>query len=459
MEFMDVKLHPGESIRSPLVLLLYWQGEVMHAQNMFRQFALRHHVPQENGKPIVAPISCITWGGWPSSEHIAIIQKLAKKKIPFDVYWIDAGWYGTGVVPSANVFQGDWGPMAGDWRVNRNWHPDTLRPVSEAANAAGMRFLLWVEPERAIQGRPITLEHPEYFYSSDKKSSKGSTLLLNLGKEESLKWAVDTVDNLIKQNKVDWYREDFNLDPGSWWDATDEPDRKGISEIRFVENLYRLWDSLKEKNPQLKIDNCASGGRRFELEAMLRSLSFCRSDYNCFTAASLEAIQDHSFGISCWIPLEGCFTISRDDITDTYEMRSCLSAGLSIRPISANNTESQWNLLRRHVVEAQRARDYFYGDYYPLANAYDSQSSWSVRQFYLPKEQRGMIVALRRPQSDVSSMKFDLKPIPDDESKWEFEDTDTGEKVICTGRQIRKDGWEIKIPQRRGSVIIWYCRR
>lgn len=458
MEFLNAKLLPGESIRSPLVLISYWSGEPMHAQNMFRQLILAHHAPrQPNGELAVPPVFCQTWGGVPTKNHLATIAKIAEKKIPFDAYWIDAGWYGTGTVPSNSVFQGDWGPMAGDWRVNRNWHPDTLRPVSEAAAKAGMKFLLWIEPERAIQGRPVTVEHPEYFYlSGNKKPSSGQTLLLNLGKFEAMNWATDTVSGLIAQNKVDWYREDFNLDPCGYWDRTDLPDRKGISEIRFVENLYRFWDTLRKRHPGLQIDNCASGGRRIELETLSRALSFCRSDYNCFPDASLEAIQDHSFGISYWIPLEGTFNINRSDIADIYEMRSGLSAGMSIRAVNPNLSDAKWDLLRRHVTEARRARDYFYGDYYPLTNSYRSVNSWSAYHFYLPKEKRGMLVALRRPKCDIPSMKFDLLTISNDNAVWEFENADTGSVQKFTGKEIREKGFEVIISNPRGSSVYYY---
>jgi len=42
----------------------------------------------------------------------------------------------------------------------------------------------------------------------------------------------------------------------------DTPDRQGMTEIRYVEGLYEMWDELRAKHPGLLIDNCASGGRR-----------------------------------------------------------------------------------------------------------------------------------------------------------------------------------------------------
>ena len=46
MQKTHLKLLPGEEIRSPRILLLFWQGEPLHGQNMLRQFILAHHTPQ-----------------------------------------------------------------------------------------------------------------------------------------------------------------------------------------------------------------------------------------------------------------------------------------------------------------------------------------------------------------------------------------------------------------------------
>ena len=51
--------------------------------------------------------------------------------------------------------------------------------------------------------------------------------------------------------------------------------------IRYIEGLYEMWDELRAKNPGLVIDNCASGGRRIDLEAISRSVALWQSDINC----------------------------------------------------------------------------------------------------------------------------------------------------------------------------------
>lgn len=454
VENFDSILHPGESVRSTLNLVLYWQGELLHGQNMFRRLVLEHYSPRIGGSLVEPPISGVVWGGIPSPEHLDIIAKIKHYRIPFDVYWFDAGWYGTGVVPSYSVFEGDWGPMAGDWRPNPNWHNGTLKPISDAAHAAGMKFLVWVEPCRALHGRPITLEHPEYFLigNADGKIRDGQTLLLDLGNPESFQWAVDVVAGLVEQYDIDWYEEDFNIEPNPYLEAAAEPDRWGMNEMRFIEGHFAFWDALLQRFPNLAILNCASGGRRIDLESISRGQPLWRSDYNCFPQATPESTQDHSYGILHWLPIQGSM-IRGWSIFDTYEARCALSPGMEHAVVA--RTQEEWLQIKANVLQAKRCKKYFFGDYYPLANQQRNPAAWTAYQLFLPAEQEGMILALRRAKSDVRAMTFDLLTI-DPAKRWKFEDYDSGQTWVVSGREIREQGFQVVIPNRRDSRLIFF---
>jgi len=454
VENLDTILHPGEAVRSTLNLALYWQGELMHGQNMFRRLVLDHFTPHIGRKPVEPPISGVVWGGIPSEEHLARIEKIKEYEIPFDVYWFDAGWYGTGTVPSYTVFEGDWGTMAGDWRPNPNWHHGTLTPVSEAAHAAGMKFLVWVEPCRAIHGRPITLEHPEYFLTgnADGTIRDGQTLLLDLGRPDAFNWAVEVLSGLIEDYKIDWYEEDFNLDPNPYLEAAAEPDRWGMNEMRFIEGHFAFWDALLKRFPSLAILNCASGGRRIDLESISRGQPLWRSDYNCFPEATAESTQDQSYGIQHWLPVQGSM-IRGWSLYDTYEARCALSPGMENAVVA--KTRDEWLRIKANVVQAKRCRKYFFGDYYPLTNQQRDPAGWTAYHLFLPKEQEGMLVALRRAKSAVTAMRFDLLTI-DPARRWAFEDYDSGRTWVVSGKDIRENGLEVVIPKRRDSRLLFY---
>ena len=84
---------------------------------------------------------------------------------------------------------------------------------------------------------------------------------------------------------------------------------------------------------------------------------------------------------------------------DTYEARCALSPGMEHALVA--KTEPEWLQIKANVVQAQRCKKYFLGDYYPLTNQQRSPTAWSAYHLYLPTEQKGMILALRRAQSDV----------------------------------------------------------
>lgn len=458
MEHLSLQLQPGESIRSPKVMLLYWQGEPLHAHNMLRQFILKFHTPVFEGKPLNMPVCNGSWGGMPSQGHLDNIKKIESLRLPYEYYWIDAGWYGTSTKPCPDVFHGEWG-IVGDWQVNKNYHPKGLKPISEAVHKAGMKLLLWFEPERARYGTPNTLAHPDwYLRKTDEEPKAGEDILLNLGNPEAWRWLVETISAIITDNGIDCYREDFNFDPSPYWKHADTPGRKGLAEIRFVEGLYSFWDELRRRHPKLIIDNCASGGRRIELETIDRSIALWRTDYNCFPHMNPDAAQAHTIGLANWLPSNAISPFAKNG--DTYQVRSSFSAGLvfNIDEFGINlaqRTEDQWIWFRKMINEAKLVRPYYYGDFYPLTPCITNSATWLAYQLQLPKNDEGVVLAFRRSDSCMTSTSFQLYDLCQD-AAYEFEDADTGEKWLAQGALLTKTGLSISIDTPRSSRLIFY---
>lgn len=458
MEHLDLRLRPGEEIRSPRVALLSWQGTALHAHNLWRQFVLRHHSPRVDGRLAEVPICNGSWGGTPTSGHLDAIAALSSQGLPYDYYWVDAGWYGTSTKPCPSVFEGEWG-ITGDWRVNRSYHPDGLKPVSDAAHRAGMKFLLWIEPERATFGTPVTREHPEWFLRHAEGEPKpGENLLLNLAHPEAWRWAVETVSSLITENGIDCYREDFNIDPSPFWAAADAAGRTGWLEVRFIEGLYAFWDELRRRHPGLLIDNCASGGRRLELETISRSVALWRTDYNSFPAARAEATQLHGAGLNLWLPLHSTSPMARPG--DTYQVRSAYSAGLvlSIEEFGIRDRgapDFPWEWFHQRIVEAQRLRPLFCGDYFPLTPCTFDPTSWSAYQLYDRGRQKGAVVAFRRPESPMVPAGFQLHGL-EASATYELECADTGRRWPASGQELATVGLALTADAPRTSRLLYY---
>ena len=138
---------------------------------------------------------------------------------------------------------------------------------------------------------------------------------------------------------------------------------------------------------------------------------------------------------------------------DTYDARSALNPGMEIWLTA--KTEPEWLQTKANVVQAKRCKKYFSGDYYPLTHQQRSPAAWHAYHLYLPAEQEGMLLAMRREKSDVGAMTFDLLTI-DPAKRWKFEDYDTGKTWTLSGQEIREKGLEIVIPNRRDSRLIFY---
>jgi hypothetical protein len=145
--------------------------------------------------------------------------------------------------------------------------------VTDACHRLGLQFILWYEPERVAGGSKIAGEHPEFVFSSGKGRRVTETGgLFKLSDPVARRWLTDHLSHQIGEFGLDVYRNDFNIDPLGFWHLADAPDRQGMTEIRYVEGLYAMWDELRTDHPGLWIDNCSSGGRRIDLETCMRSV-------------------------------------------------------------------------------------------------------------------------------------------------------------------------------------------
>ena len=89
-----LRLHPGEAIRTPRVLLLFWEGAPLRGHNLLRRFLLKHHRPHPGGAPLVPPLCSGNWGGTSAEVHLDNVRKIVEHDLPFECYWIDAEWFG-----------------------------------------------------------------------------------------------------------------------------------------------------------------------------------------------------------------------------------------------------------------------------------------------------------------------------------------------------------------------------
>ena len=434
---LRLTLKPGESIRTPRILLIRYAGsDAIHGHNLLRRTLLAHYVPRIDGKIAMPPISANTWftfnsgSGVNEANQLASIARMASLGV--EDYWLDAGWYGNG----------DWSNSVGSWNTRKDAFPHGLKVLSDATHQAGMKMILWFEPERVQKNTSIALEHPEFVHGG----AAGG--LFKLDDPAARKWMTKLLSDHIREDGVDVLRIDYNLDPLSYWRNADTPDQQGLTENRYMEGLYTMWDDLRALYPHLIIDDCASGGRRIDLETLSRSIPLWRSDSPCNPVAKPTWDQGQTGGISLWIPLstEGLWDF------DPYTARSVATMGTVICPDLLDKKYATKD-IERTIAEIKDLREFWLGDYYPLTAINTDDSHWMGWQFNRSDLGQGFAMVFRRPKVSGTSFVAQLHGLQPD-AIYEVRLVDEGKTMTLTGKNL--ESYQINLPQAPSCVLLKY---
>ena len=463
MRDLATVVRSGETLLQPSALVFFRNGIGRREfQSVIHDFMVRHNAPHDRYGQLRLPLLPVTTsGGNHTPSAMKKVIAYAQQNLPCDTVWVDAGWNGPEHYPNTRTNCGDcWGKYVGDWRVNTGLHPSgSLRPVSDAAHAAGMKFLLWCEPERLRGEAPILRDHPEYARIDPGRRQPGEPprWLLDLGNDAAWRWIFATLCRLIRDNGVDVYRQDFNLDPQAVWAAADDPDRRGVTEIRHIAGLYRLWDALRAEFPDLLIDNCASGGRRLDFELTARSHVYCRSDYFVPRADNLAAAdgtpekhraqivmgQNANVNTLAWVPFQAS-EMNCCSFFDDAELFSALGAGIVFSAPDWNHgscecdfTEEETAWFRKALTVADRVRRILVGKFLPLTDPLRTdEETWAAFEGFLPEKNTGFAAFFRRRRA-AGSHTFRLGWI-DAAAHYLVEDGATGERREMPGTALRE---------------------
>jgi alpha-galactosidase len=448
-ELTHFKLLPGEEVRTPLVVLQFWRGEWMRAQNVWRRWMMAHSMPKPGGK--LPPPMLLASSGRAYEEminantdnQIMFIDRYLEEGLKIDYWWMDAGWY---------VQEQGW-PQVGTWEVDPKRFPKGLRPISDHAHSKSIKILVWFEPERVAAGTWLSENHPEWILGG----AGGG--LLYLGDPDAWNWLVNHVDGALASQGIDLYRQDFNMDPLDFWRRNDAEDRQGITEIKHVTGYLAYWDELRRRHPDMLIDSCASGGRRNDLETMRRAVPLWRSDY------AYEPIghQGMTYGLSFWLPFHGTGTVATADApyygsgftpVEPYAFWSnaapSLGCGFDVR---VKNLD--YAALRRLFAQWRRMSDCYYGDFYPLTPYSRARDVWIAWQFDRPEEGHGVVQAFRRDQSPYESARLKLRGL-DPRARYAVGDVGGRARREVAGRELMEKGLAVVIRQQPGAAVVAY---
>ena len=204
----------------------------------------------------------IVYNSWLHTFEWVDVDELKKQadaaaELGFEVFVVDAGWFGTGE---------NWLLSVGDWVENpTRGTKGRLKELSDYVRAKGMQFGLWFEPERASLTSEAFAKNPQFYMQGDPAGA-----LLDFANEDARNYILDVISAQIKQYALGYVKFDLN--------AFIPHDPHNSAFYRYMQGHKRFIEDLKARFPELYICNCAGGGFRMELGQATYTDSFWFTD-------------------------------------------------------------------------------------------------------------------------------------------------------------------------------------
>ena len=225
------------------------------------------------GRGFDALVTYNTWFAYGTrvDEPTVMNEMQRVSELGTELFVLDAGWY-AGAGRDGNW---DFTNGLGNWHSDPARFPSRLHALTDFAHSLGMKFGLWIEPERVAleelkggdSAEESWLATVDGRYDPNAPESGATAAQLCLASDKARAWVLGQIVNLIDRVQPDYIKWDNN-----YWINCDRPGHgHGASDGNFahVTGLYEVLAALRERYPNLRIENVAGGGNRMDY-GMLR---------------------------------------------------------------------------------------------------------------------------------------------------------------------------------------------
>ena len=287
----NYKLEAGESFETPALTIGYSDRGFEKMSEILYDWEYDCILPKgtTDKAHTIRPVIYNTWYpyefGIDEKKLMDFIPKV--KYIGAELYVIDDGWM-QGRDCSVKGL--------GDWLLDKDRFPSGLKPISDAVHKEGMLFGLWVEPEMANEDSDLFKNHRDWFIldPNHENTKMRSQYILDMSRDEIRDWTIEWLDNLIIDAGLDYLKWDMNRIVSEVCpDFTDN-----AVAIKYIKNIYYIWEHLNKKFPDLLLENCASGGGRADFGMLKYADRVNRSD----NADPIDVLDIHEGYTTLFVP-------------------------------------------------------------------------------------------------------------------------------------------------------------
>ncbi len=425
--------------------------------------ALRSYVLAgvRRGRPLSPLVTYNTWFAYGTEINDAKMREEMRHAaaLGVELFVLDAGWYpGTGIEGSSDFDAG-----LGSWLVDIERFPEGLRPLTEYAHSLGMKFGLWVEPERAnlsVVGESGPEESWLATHRGEYESDHAAQICLagSAGRQ----WVVNQLLAMLEDVQPDYLKWDNNM----WVNCDRTGHGHGAADGNFahVSALYGVLDEVRQHYPDILIENVSGGGNRLDVGMMRYSDVGWMDDR---TAPSVH-VRHNVEGLSVVFPPAYLlsFVINHEseplhdspDLSLYLRSRMTIALGLTFR--AEELTEGDANAIMHEIDVYKTMRETLNTAAAALLTAQalvENGPAWDVLQETAQGNQQILIAAF---QTDMSVDMINIKPVglvP--YMEYLVQSVDTGILGAAMGVDLMADGIDVyQSPNTAAHILILTAR-
>ncbi|MFJ5758552.1 alpha-galactosidase [Neobacillus sp. NPDC093182] len=252
------KLNPNETFQTPECVMVY-SNEGLNGMSQTYHDLYRTRLARGYWRDRERPILINNWEATYfnfNEEKILSIAKTARD-LGIELFVLDDGWFGK---------RNDDTSSLGDWFEDKEKLPNGIQGLSEKIDALGMRFGLWFEPEMVCKDTKLFQQHPDWIIATpNRRASHGrNQFVLDFSRNEVVDHIFTLMDNILSKSKISYIKWDMNRYMTEIYSASLDFDQQGEVAHRYILGVYRLYERLIEKYPEILFESCAGGGARFD---------------------------------------------------------------------------------------------------------------------------------------------------------------------------------------------------
>ena len=255
------ELLPGEKFETPEAVLCHSDEGFGGMSRKMHKFVMDHIVPQYwVNRP--RPVLYNSWEGCMFHFNQRRLLDLADraKDLGCELFVLDDGWFGNRNNDRAGL---------GDYTVNLKKLPDGIEGLADRIRAKGLEFGLWFEPESVNPDSDLYRAHPDWALTDSFPDALGrNQLLLDLTRPEVRDYIVENVGAILDRAKISYVK----------WDMNRHSIALGARAHEFILGVYDVYRRIFEPRPEILLENCSSGGNRFDLGMLCFSPQIWCSD-------------------------------------------------------------------------------------------------------------------------------------------------------------------------------------